>query len=92
MLVAFRMRATGLPMANNKKENRRLVKKIVSKIGYMLQYRGSPTTTMSIGKQDTLDEEMMVEYNYQIETPADHTNQIQQSAQDWTHAAAQGDG
>ena len=62
---------------------------IVSKIGYMLQYRGPLTKMVSIntglridkykfspaqgmtniGKQDiTLDEEMMAEYNCQIET------------------------
>ena len=35
----------------------------------MPQYRGSPTVTKSIGKQDTLDEEMMVEHNYQIKIP-----------------------
>ena len=61
VLVTIRKRATGLPTANNKKGNCQLVKK-------MLQFRGSPTTTMSIGTQDTLDEEMMAEYNCQIET------------------------
>ena len=38
-------------------------KKMVSKIGHM------PTMTKSIGRQDTRDEEMMVEHNYQIEIP-----------------------
>ena len=61
VLVTFHTRATAT--ANNKKGNCRLVKKMVSKIGHMLQYRGSPTTTMSIGRQGTLDEEMMVEHN-----------------------------
>ena len=63
MSVAFRIGATGLPTANNEKGDCRLVKKMVFKIGYMVQHRGSPSTTMSIGRQDTLDEEMMVEHN-----------------------------
>ena len=82
--------------AKEKEGKRQLVKKmpvirssIVSKIGYMLQYRRPLTTMVSIntglrihkhkfipaqgmtniGKQDiTLDEEMMAEYNCQIET------------------------
>ena len=54
------MKATGLPMANIEKGYCKLVKKVVSEFGHMPQYRGSPITTMSIGRQDTLDEEMMV--------------------------------
>ena len=34
-----------------------------------LQCRGSTATTISIGEQGTMDEEMMIEHKYQIETP-----------------------
>ena len=49
------MKATGVSTANDKEGKRQVVKKmpvvgssIVSKIGYMLQYRGLPTTVVSI--------------------------------------------
>jgi hypothetical protein len=61
-LVAFQMMATGLSTTNDKKGNCQLIKKNSVQ-------DWTHATIQSIGEQDTLDEEMMAEYNYQIETP-----------------------
>ena len=60
VFVAFNVMLTGLSTTNDKKGKHQLVTKIP-------MIRPS-IVSMDIGKQDTLDDEILAGYNYQIET------------------------